>query len=171
MLGNSCGMYTNRFDERWLRPLSDAAIVFVRQESLDRLADRIMTDGHFRSSDECRRVPRRPSAMLLGHLDQLKPPAIGRLMSWVLADDPAVDASQWRQIARRLRKRWDEEQQPEVKGRLSSLLVQILSARPTPDELLDFLRTQWRDEAPRRSRRLCKTLVRRLARPAVVAGP
>jgi predicted Zn-dependent protease len=143
MQGQCQGIYMNRLDEQWLRPMADAAIFFARHESLGHLADQIMSSGQFTQTDECRRVRKAAATMLAADVEKLKPNVIGRLVNWAMANDPAVEQQQWRKIADALRKRWDAEMDIGVKNQLAGPLVQILSSRLTPPEWIDFLRVQW----------------------------
>ena len=143
MQGQCQGIYMNRLDEQWLRPMADAAIFFARHESLSHIADQIMNEWRFTQTDECRRVRKAAAAMLVADIEKLKPAVIGRLVNWAMANDPAVEQQQWRKIAEVLRKRWDAEKNIGVKNQLAGPLVQILSGRLTPPEWIDFLRVQW----------------------------
>ena len=170
MLGNCYGIYMDRLDERWLRPLADAAIFFARHETQGNIADRIMGDGRFTQTDQCRRVRKAAVAMLESAMGvaSYKPAEIQRLVSWAMANDPAVEQPEWRQIAA-LRKRWDEEKKPEVRRQLAQPLSANSSSRLTPEEWIGFLRVQWKSSPPSIARRRAAT-VRGTDRAAVVAG-
>jgi tetratricopeptide (TPR) repeat protein len=145
MLGNCRGISMNRIDDRWLRPLGDAAIFLAQHETQGYLADQIMTEGRFTRTDECRRVRKAVIDMLASPTGVAsgRPAEIQRLVRWGLSNDPAVEPAVWRQIAQELRKRWDAETKPEVRRQIAQPLVQILSTRLTPNEWLAFLRVQW----------------------------
>ena len=154
MLGNCRGVHLSRIDEQWLRPLGDAAIFLAQHETQGHLADQIMGEGRFTQTDECRRVRKAAVEMLTSApgVASRRPAEIGRLVRWALSNDPAVEAAVWRQIAQELRKRWDAETKPEVRRQIAGPLVQILSARLTPEEWLAFLRAQWQKFDGRESR-------------------
>jgi Flp pilus assembly protein TadD len=147
MLGNCNGIYMQRLDEQWLGPLADAAIFFARHETQGQVAERIMNDGRFTQTDECRRVRKAAFEMLQNEIETLKPAAMQRLIGWAMHNDPAIEQKQWRKVAAQLRKRWDAEKKPEVKQQLAGPLVQILSCRVTP-EWIAFLRVQYEQAEP-----------------------
>ena len=61
---------SDRLDEQWLRPLADAAIFFARHETQGHVADRIMGDGRFTQTDQCRRVRKAAVEMLRDEIDR-----------------------------------------------------------------------------------------------------
>ncbi len=141
-LGQGYGLYTNRLDEPWLRPLADAAIYFARHPSASSVAEQIMNHYYFQQSDECRRVRKEAARMLLSEIDKLPIEQIQRLIQWVSWNDPAVEKEAWKRIADGLRRRWDAEPDWRMKARFGETLAGVLQGHAGPEPWLDFLRTQ-----------------------------
>jgi predicted Zn-dependent protease len=161
-LGRGHNLSTDRIDDRWLAPLADAVLFFARRPGELYVADTIM-QSNFARSDECRKVRKALLGILTSDLDKLTTAQLSRFVEWLLADDPAVPSEVWKQVADGLRKRWSAEKQPEERNRLGEVLVQVLSSRATPPELIAFLHQQLR-EGPETyragyARKLFETLV------------
>ena len=73
-LGQGHTLYTNRIDERWLKPLGEAALFFARHPSQSHLAE---SDHeairHFPQTDECRRVRKAAAGILRKEIDATQP--------------------------------------------------------------------------------------------------
>ena len=93
-LGQGYNLYTNRIDERWLKPLGDAAIALARHSSAASVADQIMGNYYFQQSDECRRVRKAALRMLLDEVGKLPPESVA-----------AADRTGFRRTIRPWRKR------------------------------------------------------------------
>ncbi len=146
-LGQGYNLYTNRIDERWLKPLGDAAIALARHSSLASVADQIMGNYYFQQSDECRRVRKAALKMLLDQVDKLPPESLQRLINWISPNDPAVEKEAWQKIAAGLRVRWDAEADWQVKNQFGAMVAQVLQGHIGAEAWLDFVRTQLK-EAP-----------------------
>ncbi|MHB1035082.1 MAG: VIT domain-containing protein [Pirellulales bacterium] len=140
MLGNGYNLYTDRIDERWLAPLAETALYFSRHESAQ-FADSIMQHWRFQQSDACQDVRKKLFAVLVAELEKMTPAEVQRFVSWTLPT-PEVETPTWKQIAATLRKRWAAASRPEDKSPLAQALVQVLSSRGTPAELIEFYRAQ-----------------------------
>jgi Flp pilus assembly protein TadD len=135
MLGNGYQISSNRVEERWYMPLADAAIYFAKHEAHAAVAERILSSYQFRSED-WPRIRKTLAAFLSGEIDKLPPAQIGRLANWVYIDD--LD----NKIVTSLRTRWTKETKDEAKHDLGGVIVNILSRKGDPAELLGFLRLQ-----------------------------
>jgi tetratricopeptide (TPR) repeat protein len=144
-LGQGYNLYTNRIDDRWLKPLGDAAIAFARHPSAASVADQIMGNWQFQQTDECRRVRKAALRILLDGIDKLPLDQLQRLLNWVSSNDPAVEQAAWQKIAAGLRTRWDAEADWQVENQLGGMLAGVLQGHIGVDAWLDFLRTQWKD--------------------------
>ncbi|MCY2995196.1 MAG: VIT domain-containing protein [Planctomycetota bacterium] len=142
-LGQGYNLYTDRIDERWLKPLADAALFFARHPTQASTADQIMSHGRFVQSDPCRRVRKAVLEILKADVEKLTPEEAQRLVGWIMSNDPAVEQDVWHKLADRLRRRWSAESDPEVKQRWAPPLNQILSGRLPTEEWLAFLRLQY----------------------------
>jgi len=140
-LGQGYNVYTNRIEERWLKPLAEAARFFARHEFQVYTADRIMGNGNFQQSDECRGVRKAIVAILTSEMGKLPTDRIRYYVNWIMPNDPAIEPQVWKQIASELQKRWSAEPKPELKHQIAQTLIQVL-ARGDARELLDFLRLQ-----------------------------
>jgi len=140
-LGQGHNMYTNRIDERWLKPLAEAALFFARHEFQIYTAERIMGNGNFQQSDECRGVRKAIVGILTAEMGKLPTERIRYYVNWIMPNDPAIEPQVWKQIASELQKRWSAEPKPELKHQIAQTLIQVL-ARGDVKELLDFLRLQ-----------------------------
>ena len=161
----------NQIDEQWQRPLADAAIFFARHETQGHIADRIMNDGRFTQTDDCRQVRKAAVEMLVSAtgVASYKPAEIQRLVSWAMPNDPAVEQQQWRQIAQRLRRalgRGKETRGPATTGPTAHAnSFQPLNARGV-DRVLASAMAEF---ITRISRNRREAIVRGPDRPAVVA--
>jgi hypothetical protein len=141
-LGQGYNLYTNRIDDKWFKPLGDAAICFARYSSTASVADQIMGHYYFQQSDECRRVRKFALRMLLDEMGKLPVDQLQRLLGWVSANNPAVEKEDWQKIAAGLRARWEAEPDWQVKNQLSRMLAGVLHDRIDVETWLKFLRAQ-----------------------------
>jgi predicted Zn-dependent protease len=141
-LGQGYNLYTNRIDERWFKPLGDAAIALAQRPSAASVADQIMGNWYFQQSDECRRVRKAALRMLLDEIGKLPVDQLQRLVNWVSPNNPAVEKEAWQKIAAGLRARWDAEADWRVKNQLGAMLSQVLQGHIGAEAWLDFLRLQ-----------------------------
>ena len=140
-LGQGYNLYTNRVDERWLKPLAETVLFFGRHEFQSWTAERIMQQWQFRQSDECRRVRKTVLGILLTESGRLPPEQVRRFVTWIAPNDPAIEPAVWKQLAAALQKRWSAEPKPEIKHQLAQPLVEVLSYVGTAERLA-FLRLQ-----------------------------
>ena len=141
-LGQGYNLYADRIDERWLKPLADAALFFARHPIQASTADQIMSHWRFTQTDDCRRVRQAALEILQADLDKLKPEEVQRLVGWIMPNDPAVEQDVWHTLADRLQRRWTAESDSELKQRWAQPLNQILSSRLPADQWLACLRLQ-----------------------------
>lgn len=147
-IGQGHDLYHQRIDERWHQALAETAEFLAAHPSHAHLADRIMGDWRFTSTDACRQVRRRIRVRLVQDLQRLPAERLSSLVSWVLPNDPAVEQPQWRKLAEGIERRWAAEQDPLIKNLLASPLLQVLSSRLTAEEHLKFLRRQLAEGPP-----------------------
>ena len=133
---------TNRIDERWLAPLAETTLFFARHETRGGIADQIMGNHRFRETDAGREVRRKAAAIVVAHVETLRPDEVRRLIDWVLPNDPQLEPAQWKRIAAGLRKRRTAESKVEIRNPLDETLVRVLQQHAEADELLAFLRTR-----------------------------
>ncbi|HEY7424476.1 MAG TPA: VIT domain-containing protein [Gemmataceae bacterium] len=139
-LGQGHNLHTNRIEERWLKPLADAALFFVRRNDTFALADRILSSGQFQQTDEFKRVREALLADLTTRIDTLNPTHLLQpYLHWIGAGTPTV----WKQIGDGLHKRWSAENDAEKKHRIGQALVQALSHQDNSAVLLAFKHEQW----------------------------
>ncbi len=155
-LGQGYNLNADRIDERWQAPLADAALFFAKSESQQGMADNIMNHWRFQQTDQCRRVRKAAAELLKSDADKLPADQIQRYISWIMPNDPAVEADVWKRLAAELHKRWAAETDPAVKAQLAQSLVQVLSSRVGAEEYLAFLREQL-DKATEENRTTCAT--------------
>ena len=142
-LGQGCNFYVDRIDPEWLKTLARAAIFFARHPSQGGIADQIMGNSAFQQSDPCRDVRRQALKILHDDLSKLTPVEIARLVSWINAGDPAIEAPEWQRLAAGLRERWTNEAKPELQQQLGQTLVTVLSGHADATALLRFLQQQY----------------------------
>ena len=141
--GQGYDMGTERIDERWLEPLTTAAMFFARHESHASVAERIVQYRRFQQTDQCRRVRKWAVKTLTTQFDELTVAEIQRMINWISENDPPVEKKVWKQIADGLQRRWVAAKDPELRNRLAGPLLYILRHQSNDRELLlDFLRLQ-----------------------------
>ncbi len=141
-LGQGHAMHAQRIEEPWLTPLAKTAIALAVHPTQPHLADRIMGDWRFRSTDAARSVRRESVDLLLTQADTLTPPQLHRLVTWAMANDPAVEADTWRTIGTALAKRWQATEDPQDRHAIGGTLTYIASNKYEPEPYLAFLRLQ-----------------------------
>ncbi len=141
MLGRGYNLHTNRIEQRWFKPLADTALLLAEHPSHGHVSQQIMNQGQFRQSDECRAVRKKALAILLKRVDELTPAHVQRYVGWIMPNDPAVEARQWRQIAKVMKARWLGEKDRDAKNLIGLVLEQIYS-RIGVEERLAFLRQE-----------------------------
>jgi tetratricopeptide (TPR) repeat protein len=144
-LGQGHQLYSDRIDERWLKPLAEAAIFFSRHPAQAHIAERIMTHWRFQQTDECRGVRRAALEILKSEIARLKPNEIQRLVNWILSNDPAVEKDAWTRLAADLRTRWASAEKPAEKHALGQTLASIGANRLDAGEHLAFLHQQHKE--------------------------
>ncbi|MCL4202229.1 MAG: hypothetical protein KJ000_07025 [Pirellulaceae bacterium] len=145
MLGQGYNLYSQRLELRWLPVLAETAEFFAVHGSHAQVADRIMTDWRFTSTDACRDVRRRIARLLIEQIDTVPAARLSSLVGWIMANDPAVETPQWQRIAAGIERRWAAETDASVRQQLASPLIQVLSSRLAADEHLRFLRRQFKE--------------------------
>jgi Flp pilus assembly protein TadD len=149
MLGNGYQLSSNRVEERWLAPLAQAAVFFIRSTANSWIADHIVGNHHFQRSDEGKKLHKTFAGILSGEIDKLSGEEISRLARWV--DTVDLEPAAWDRITAVLRQRWTKEPKDEVKHALGQGLVSLLSRHDRPDDTLAFLRLQ-RETGPEKHR-------------------
>jgi Flp pilus assembly protein TadD len=141
-LGQGYNLYTNRMDERWLIPLARVVRFHIRSEKNGGHADQIMQNGHFTSTDECRKVRTEIAGMVVKETATLPLGRLALMLEWIYPNDPEIDAATWRAVTDGLRRRWEAEKEVANKVQAANILVKHLRQRGMTDELLAFLRLQ-----------------------------
>ncbi|MFW6124499.1 MAG: VIT domain-containing protein [Pirellulales bacterium] len=141
-LGQGHDLRTNRIDEQWHQPLIETALFLAEHETHASVADSIMNHHHFRQTDACREVRTVALARLEDGIGTLAPRVVQRYVGWIMPNDPAVEAKQWRALATALRARWNAAKDDATRHQLGSTLVNILSNHLPSEEHLAFLRAQ-----------------------------
>jgi predicted Zn-dependent protease len=149
MQGNAYQMYTNRIEDRWLIPLADAALYFVRHESHLASAGRILSHYQFLHSEEGRTVRKALAGMLAAESDKLSPARVERFVGWVEAED--LEPAAWKKIVDTVRERWTNERDDYKKYALGQALYNLLPMHGDADARLAFIRLQ-REKGPERFR-------------------
>ncbi|MGA2799107.1 MAG: hypothetical protein ABSE63_16125, partial [Thermoguttaceae bacterium] len=153
-LGQGYNLYTDRIDKRWEAALADSALFFAKSEFQQGMADNIMNNWRFQQTDQCRRVRKAAAELLKSDANKLPAEQIQRYISWIMPNDPAIEADVWKRLAAELHKRWAAETDATPKGQLAQSLVQVLSSRVGAEEHLAFLREQL-DKATEENRTTC----------------
>jgi hypothetical protein len=166
-LGQGYNLYSQRIELRWLPVLAETAEFFAVHGSHAQVADRIMSDWRFTSTDACRDVRRRIARLLTEQIETLPAVRLGSLIGWVMSNDPAVETPQWQRIAAGIEQRWAAETDAAIRNQLASSLIQILSSRLTADEHLRFLRRQLKEGPQDHRAGYARQLFQTLLDPAV----
>lgn len=140
--GNGYNLYTNRVDERWHAALAEVALFFARRDDRPNVVSTVL-HSRYSNTDSARTVRKALAAPLAKEIDTLSVAQLDYLISLVWSDS-GMERDDWKKVATALRKRWDAEKKPEAKHRLAQPLVRVLSWLG-PDDLLPFLRVQWKD--------------------------
>ena len=136
--GQGYNLYTNRIEERWLKPLAEAALVLARRDETLVSAHWILSDGNFQRSEEAARVQKKLLAELIGGIDKLPASHVEYYLLWL----PSATTDDWKRVVDGLHKRWLAETDSNKKQQLGRALVQVLP-RQEPAALLAFLHEQW----------------------------
>jgi predicted Zn-dependent protease len=144
-LGQGHNLYSNRLEDRWLAPLVQAVLVFVRHDDRLPVADRIMGHSQFQSRDECRQVRKAIADILAAEVETLSPGRVQRYVNWIMQDSSLLGTRLWNDLLEGLRKRWSAETNAEARHQLGQVVVQLLSSRFSPGELLAFERLLLRE--------------------------
>ncbi len=140
MLGNGYQLWTNRVDERWLKPLGETALYFARHETHSSTTSQILSNHQFQQSEEAGRVRKQLAGIVSVEIDKLPADQAHRLLGWVHPSD--AEPAAWTKIASVLRQRWSKEADDHFKHTLGQALISILARHDTPTDLLTFLRLQ-----------------------------
>ncbi len=143
MQGNAYQLYTNRIEERWLAPLAEAVLYFLRQPTQTRIAEQILGSQQFQHTDEARTLRKAFAVILSGEIDKLPAEQVRLLVDWVQADDAAPAA--WDRVIGTLRQRWTNEPDADTRHVLGQALLSMLSRHGGLKEPLAFLRLQRQD--------------------------
>lgn len=148
-LGQGYSLSSYRVDERWEKPLADAARFFARHDAHLSIAARILQDWRFRRTDAGLAARTALADILRKDAAKLTPAQLVWYVEWT-DHDAGMETEDWRLVAAAVRKRWDAEKAPEVREQFARVLVRILSVIDA-DGLLAFLREQWK-QAPETAR-------------------
>jgi predicted Zn-dependent protease len=139
-IGQGHNLYSNHILERWHQPLAETALFLAKNNSQLDLADAILANSRWQSTDEGKNVRKALLALLVSDLNKLAPRQIDHLVNWLWTW--GVERTTWQQIAQGLSKRWLAENKPEEKHTLAQPIIRILSWLGG-EEYLSFLRVQW----------------------------
>jgi predicted Zn-dependent protease len=143
-LGRGHNLYTDRLDQRWLKPLGEAGLFFADQPKSYNLADHILAQWQFQQTDEGRQARAQLFDRVVRQLGDLPTPRLIHLLALVMYGPPEADKAAWAKVATELKVRWSNTSDQSLKHQLGASLGQVLSARVGADEYLDFLRLQWK---------------------------
>src|SRR5439155_4222422 len=139
-LGQAHNLSLDRTDQRWWKPLSEAALFFARHEPQLARANKIIAEWRFRQTDACVQVRKALAGILAADIDTLAARQVVQFIYWVEQDGSLVERDTWKRIADGLRKRWLADKDPQAKRELDTALVHVLTNHGTVAERLDFLR-------------------------------
>jgi predicted Zn-dependent protease len=137
-LGQGHNFYTGRMEERWQKPLAEAALFFARHDETLTLASNILSAWQFQQTDAAQRVRQSLLKELANDLDKLSPNRIEYYLQWTSSGPQEA----WKQLGDGLHKRWSAETDAEKKHQLGRALVQVLNRQDNPASLLAFLHAQ-----------------------------
>jgi Flp pilus assembly protein TadD len=140
--GHGYYVYADRLDEKWQAILADVVLATARSGRDLSLAQQIMGQWRFQSTDECRRVRGELVKLIVDGLATIPPDRLQAFLNWVTPNDPPIAVETWKTIATGLRVRWGAEQDAEIRHALGGVLVSVITGRLGNDELLAFLREQ-----------------------------
>ena len=142
LFNNSYSIYRNTIEERFHEPLARIVRRFALSEKHHSYATRIMGDYRFHQTDQVRELRAHYTGVLLKRSGELPFADVQRLVSWAMANAPAVEAETWQKIASPIIDRWAELEDAGERDRWAAVIGNILSARVGADTYTDFLRRQ-----------------------------
>ncbi|MCG8649281.1 MAG: hypothetical protein MI861_05585, partial [Pirellulales bacterium] len=125
-------------EPKWLEPLERVALFFLDHEYHFDIAEGILNHHRFNDSANGDRVFAIVSQRLLDQADQLDADHVAVFVRWCVHRHE-LDTENWRDVAKVLRQRWQDEQ-GEPRYSLASALLRIYETRFSPSEYLPFLR-------------------------------
>ena len=140
MLGNGHGSSSHRVDERWQKPLADAAIYFARNDVQLAIAEAIVRNNAFDRTEEAPHVRHQLVETLVADQTKLSAAQVRHMVGLLRSSD--ADPATWRKLADALRQRWAKEVNDADKHRLGPAIVTILGWQSDAADLLGFLRLQ-----------------------------
>ncbi len=141
-LGQGYNMSTNRVEDHWHPLLVEAVLFFARRDDNPNILSTIL-HSRFSNTDAARDVRKTLAAILVKEVDTLTVAQLDTLVGLIWSGS-GMERDDWKKVAAGLRKRWDAEKKPDVKHRIAHPLVRVLSWLG-PDDLLPFLRVQWKE--------------------------
>jgi predicted Zn-dependent protease len=153
-LGQGHNLYTNNIDERWLKPLADAALFFAKTKYNQSYADSIMNHWRFQQSDQCKKLRNAAADILKSDTEKLSADPLQRYINWAMSSDPPLEKETWKRLADELHKRWTAEIEQPAKDRWAGMIVQVLSSKIGFEQHLAFLREKL-EKAPQEQRAAC----------------
>ena len=144
-VGRGHNLYTDRIDDRWLKPLTDAALFFDAHPTQYALADVVTEQQHLRATDEGKAVVKEMFARLVRELAETPTPRLSHRVAAALRDGADGSKSEWTTIAGVLRDRWAKETDPNQKHYLADVVRNVSAAKLDRADLLALLRQQTKD--------------------------
>ncbi|MFZ2654490.1 MAG: hypothetical protein WAX69_06200 [Victivallales bacterium] len=96
-------------DEKWLELLERISEISAYKTDTLEIAQTIMSNERFGSTDTCRSLRAKFAKSLLGDISKTDFAIVQSFVSWIEEDDPAVERDTWQKIAANLEKRWTLE--------------------------------------------------------------
>lgn len=166
-LGHTWNFYSPRLEERWWKPLGDAALRLARRD--DGAGGRttgILADWRFRQTDQYARVLGALRADLLDPalLAAMSPDRLVRTVSlfdFSPNEMPEADAAT---VLRALRARYETAEEPVERPAVANLVLRVLDQRGDATAAADFLRHRMEVEPPERRPWLARLQIERLLR-------
>lgn len=119
--------------------IAKAILHFCQTEDEHGVADRFMQRVPSQQSEKGTELRKRMAAMLTSQIDKLPPERIQRYVRWLWTPEPVIDRTEWMNLKKSIRARWEAEKDPGTKHQFAQLLILLLSHLNESKEHIAFL--------------------------------
>ncbi len=140
-LGQRYQTYMNWIDPNWRQPLAETATYFLESEQHADVAQRILSQHQFTDSDESDLIHAQMTTRLKESAGTLDVKLVQSFVSRLVNRDELSQAD-WTSISEALLKRWNAEQDRQLRNQLGAVIVSIYGTHFANTECLPFLRAR-----------------------------
>jgi tetratricopeptide (TPR) repeat protein len=144
-LGQGYMNYSNTSSPEWFPELVKLALAIAERQEANHLIWQILNNQSFNQSEVGRSLLKSLMTRFLERAGTMPVSSLSQYVQWLIQAVNLMPNRPWQPIHKVLLKRWESEKVVGPKNMVGGALVQFLGSVAATDELLVFLRRQWKE--------------------------